>query len=174
MKTSWLILFFICSVTIAKAKERFLPLSDFKFNGITAQYQDDTTTVYSLVCNGTAKGNTDSLIKAWLAVHPDATVRPVCSFSYYNDAGNRVTFTYVWLVSNAATDPSLNIFLIKNGSSSMGNMLWAKSPTTLQPSIDYYKKKKSETKVFIDKATYKAFVRNLQRAHARKKITAKK
>jgi hypothetical protein len=159
---------FILTCAAATAQERFLPLKDFSFHGVTAQYQDDTTTVYSLLCTGMPKSNdkADSLIMAWRTAHPDATLRPVCSFSYYNEMGNRVTYTYSWLVSNMPVDPSLNVYLVRYGACSAVNMLWAKGPSLLQPSLDSYKRKKSETKVFIDKSTYKSFVARLQKAGA--------
>jgi len=171
-----LLCLFILSLASAGAQTKYLPLSDFKFHGITAQYQDDTTTVYSLLCTGLPvnSAKTDSLTSVWLASHPDATAEPVCSFSYYNNMGNRVTYTYIWLVSNTTTDPSLNIYLVKNKACSASSMLWAKSAATSQPTINHYQKMKSETKVFVSKTAYKNFVHELQKAPVRKKFITKK
>ena len=166
MRSGLLLLLFIQCYTFCSAQERYLQLSDFKRSGITAQYQDDTTTTYSMLCTGIPNGkvNTDSLITVWLAAHTDATVRPVCSFSYYNNIGNWVTFTYVWIVSNLKTDPNLNIYLVRNGACSAASLLWASSSSILKPTIDHYRKMKSETKVFVDNNTYKKFTRNLKNA----------
>ena len=166
MKTIILFLLFMVCFTHSKAQVRYLPLTDFSMHDVTAQYQDDTTTVYSLLCTGVPTNiiKTDSLIRTWLGSHRDATLRPVCSFSYYNSMGNRVTFTYSWIVSNEKMDPSLNVYLVRNRGCNAASMLWAKNPAILKPAIDYYIKKKSETKIFIDKATYKKFTYKLKTA----------
>ena len=176
MKRIAFLLLTLFHTVCAGAQTHYLPLSDFKFDGVTAQYKDDTTTVYSLLCTGSPdnRERTDSLITVWLSTRPDATLRPVCSFSYNDLSAHRVTFTYCWVVSDEETEPSLNLFLVRNGCAAANTMLWAKNTTAIKPEINFYIKRNAETKVFVDKKTYKDFVRDLQKAQQQSRMNRNK
>jgi hypothetical protein len=148
-----------------KAQTHFVPLADFYFDGLAAQYQKDTTTRFSLICNkiNDPSFNSEALVKEWKANHPDATMQPVCSFSYYEKA-LRKTFTYSWMVSNTGPDDCLNISLVRKGARSAKTMLWAEKKSTLSPCSDLHNEAGVEIKTFIDEKTYKKFVTRLKAA----------
>jgi hypothetical protein len=161
--TSIILLAFFC-FTYAKAQTHYVPLSEYKFNGIYGQYRDDTTTVFSLVCNDWKNKtfDADSLTGVWMTEHPDASFRPVCSFSYYKNAKRR-TFTYGWILDNDDNSKTLNAYLVSHGACPAKSMLWAASRKDMQPHSDVYNSPGVETKVFVDEATYKQFVQKLKK-----------
>jgi hypothetical protein len=165
MKTKPVILLFILSFTLAKAQTHYVALSEFKFNGLYGQYRDDTTTIFSLICNDWKNKtyNADSLINHWLLTHPDATYRPVCSFSYYRDA-KRKTFTYGWIVSGEDNTNTLNLYLVRHGACPANTMLWAPARKEMSPRSDVYHDPGVETKVFINGQTYREFLKKLKAA----------
>ena len=104
----------LCLSAAASAQDAF-PASELSFESIFATRGDDESTIYSLLGAGFFRaprsGQEDSLVVAWLADHPDATVTPVSTMGPMMQDGTG-DMIYVWISDGPDT---LNVHLIRRG-----------------------------------------------------------
>lgn len=106
---------------------------------------------------------TDSLITAWITLHPRASVVPITTATFKEESGTLSKVTYCWLVHAGDT---LNLEMVKQGCVPANTMLRPKAPDELTeeerknlPDTTTY-----QVKVFVKEDDFKAFMNAVRKA----------
>lgn len=153
--------------TNAIAQTQPLKLTNFSFSSIFGQKKKDLHTMYCLLGSGYFRTprskNSDSLVKAWIKNHPNATVIPVASFGPIEIKDPDSKMVYCWLVDGTDT---INNYLIRNGCFPGGTMMRIKTLDEMEKwERELYEgEEKPDIQVLIDKKSYDAFIEQIKSA----------
>src|SRR5688572_24034494 len=102
LTTSFIVLVFTACMGQTKSTTEPLIVSDLKFRSTLGFKPADSENVFSLLGNGffeTRKSEeSDSLIRAWIKGHPEASVIPVTSYGPAKIADRNSNMIYCWII----------------------------------------------------------------------------
>ncbi|HKZ36250.1 MAG TPA: hypothetical protein VJ184_01275 [Chryseolinea sp.] len=173
LTTGFIILVFTACVGQTKNTTEPLIVSDLQFRSIFGFKPADNENVFSLLGNsffGTPKSeDSDSLIRAWIKSHPNASVIPVTSFGPAKIADQNSNMIYCWIIDKEDT---LNNHLIRSGCFPGVTMNRPKTWQEMTKEERIYKEgNKPTVEVYVGEKDYDKFLKQIKSAEifARKK-----
>jgi hypothetical protein len=162
-----IILAFTVCVGQTKGTTEPLIVSDLKFRSTLGFKPADGENVFSVLGNGffqTSKSEeSDSLIRAWIKGHPEASVIPVTSYGPAKIADRNSNMIYCWIIDKEDT---LNNYLIRRGCFPGHAMSRPKTwqEMTKEERGVYKEGKKPTVAVYIDEKDYDKFLKQIKSA----------
>jgi len=166
LTASFFILALIACVGQTKSTPEQLTVSDLKFRSTFGFKPADNENVFSLLgdsFSGTPKSeDSDSLIRAWIKSHPNASVVPVTSFGPAKIADQNSNVIYCWIIDKEDT---LNNHLIRSGCFPAVAMNRPKTSEEMsKQEREIYKNGNKASAVYISDKDYHKFLNQIKSA----------
>jgi hypothetical protein len=167
LTASFIILALIACVGQTKTATEPLTVGDLRFRSTFGFKPADSENVFSLLgdsFSGTPKSeNSDSLIRAWIKRHPNASVIPVTSFGPAKIADQDSNVIYCWIIDKKDT---LNNQLIRSGCFPGVAMNRPKTweEMTKEERAIYKEGNKATVAVYVDEKDYDKFLKQIESA----------